>query len=97
MHINLSKEFVGFIDQNVESGFYTNAAEVVREALRRMKDGQLQEKYLRKELQIGLDQLKAGQTTQYDMEEIKKEAQEKINTTLRTQKKPNVKSNKPLL
>ncbi|MFT5704054.1 MAG: putative addiction module CopG family antidote, partial [Rickettsiales bacterium] len=30
MHINLSKEFVGFIDQNVESGFYTNAAEVVR-------------------------------------------------------------------
>ncbi|MFT7087032.1 MAG: antitoxin ParD1/3/4 [Rickettsiales bacterium] len=97
MHINLSKEFVGFIDQNVESGFYTNAAEVVREALRRMKDGQLQEKYLRKELQIGLDQIKAGQTTQYDMEEIKKEAQEKINTTLRTQKKPNVKSNKPLL
>lgn len=85
MHINLSQEFINFIDQNVQSGFYANSAEVVREALRRMKKQQLQEQYWREQVQIGLDELDAGLGRPLNMEELKREVLKELNTT----KKPN--------
>ena len=36
MHVNLSPEMEGFIKSKVASGFYGNATEVIRDAVRRM-------------------------------------------------------------
>jgi len=37
MHINFSPEMEGFIKSKVASGFYGNATEVIRDAIRRMQ------------------------------------------------------------
>lgn len=37
MHINLSPEMENFIKSKVSSGFYGNATEVIRDAIRRMQ------------------------------------------------------------
>ena len=37
MHINFSPEMEGFIKNKVASGFYGNATEVIRDAIRRMQ------------------------------------------------------------
>jgi len=37
MHVNLSPEMEGFIKSKVSSGFYGNATEVIRDAIRRMQ------------------------------------------------------------
>ena len=37
MHVNLSAEMEGFIKSKVTSGFYGNATEVIRSAIRRMQ------------------------------------------------------------
>lgn len=37
MHVNLSPEMEGFIKAKVAAGFYGNATEVIRDALRRMQ------------------------------------------------------------
>ncbi len=38
MHLNLSTEMEAFIRAKVASGFYGNATEVIRDAIRRMQD-----------------------------------------------------------
>lgn len=38
MHVNLSKEMEAFIKGKVATGFYGNATEVIRDAVRRMQD-----------------------------------------------------------
>ena len=38
MHVNLSKEMEAFIQDKVATGFYGNATEVIRDAVRRMQD-----------------------------------------------------------
>ena len=37
MHVNLSPEMEGFIKSKVAAGFYGNATEVIRDAIRRMQ------------------------------------------------------------
>ena len=37
MHVNLSAEMEGFIKSKVASGFYSNATEVIRDAIRRIQ------------------------------------------------------------
>jgi antitoxin ParD1/3/4 len=37
LHVNLSKEMEAFIRSKVESGFYGNATEVIRDAIRRLQ------------------------------------------------------------
>ena len=37
MHVNLSPEMEGFIKSKVSGGFYGNATEVIRDAIRRMQ------------------------------------------------------------
>jgi antitoxin ParD1/3/4 len=40
MHIKLSAEMQAYIKSKVDSGFYGNATEVIRDALRRMQAGE---------------------------------------------------------
>jgi len=64
MNVSLSEEFVDFVNREVASGEYGSASEVVREALRmlRREKAAEQEKLaiLRREIAIGLDDVRAG-------------------------------------
>ena len=64
MNVSVSKEFVDFVNREVASGEYGSASEVVREALRllRREKAAHEEKLaiLRREIAIGLDDVRAG-------------------------------------
>ncbi len=67
MHLKLGNEFEEFIQGQVASGMYGNATEVIRDALRHMKESQ-EEKHLesvRMLLAVGEDQIANGKTVPY--------------------------------
>jgi antitoxin ParD1/3/4 len=75
MNINLTPQLEEMVRQKVESGLYTSASEVVREALRLMeeKDQFRHAKLdrLRAEIQEGLD---SGPSKDWDADELKRAA-----------------------
>ena len=70
MNVSLTPEIESWVQEKVESGFYSSASEVVREALRLLRgyeqdrDAALHD--LRAELMIGLHQLENGQKIMVD-------------------------------
>lgn len=67
MHLNLGSEFDDFIKGQVDSGLYGNATEVIRDALRHMKDGREQKRLetIRALLAVGEEQIARGETVRY--------------------------------
>ncbi len=65
MHINLSPEMEQFLLRKVETGFYANASEVVRDAIRRMHDEDEKVAALQRALKAGDDQLDKGEGKPY--------------------------------
>ncbi len=65
MNISLTPELENLVLDKVKTGLYNSSSEVIREALRLLKEhDQLQEikfKELKREIQIGIDQSKKGQ------------------------------------
>lgn len=66
MHISLTPELESRVKAKVETGFYNNASEVIREALRFMETHEdwiheIKLTRLREQLKIGLDQLDHGE------------------------------------
>jgi antitoxin ParD1/3/4 len=57
MNIALTAEMERFIDQGVESGLYPTASDVVREALRLLKERDHAREQLRADVQAGFAQL----------------------------------------
>jgi antitoxin ParD1/3/4 len=77
MHINLSPEMETFIKGKVASGFYGNATEVIRDAIRRMQAEETRLQAWKAALKKGDDELDAGQSVPYTaaaLEEITREA-----------------------
>lgn len=66
MNVSLTPELEELVRQRVESGLYNNASEVVREALRALKDKDDRRKALTEELQrsirTGIEQAARGET-----------------------------------
>ncbi len=67
MHLNLGSEFEEFIQSQVSSGMYGNATEVIRDALRHMKEQQEEKRLenIRALLDIGEKQIAKGHTVSY--------------------------------
>ena len=67
MHVSLTPHLEELVRDKVKSGLYNSASEVVREALRLMEDRdrvrEMRLEDLRKEIQIGIDQLERGEVT----------------------------------
>ncbi|MGB0187813.1 MAG: type II toxin-antitoxin system ParD family antitoxin [Aequoribacter sp.] len=66
MHISLTPELESRVKAKVETGFYNNASEVIREALRFMETHEdwiheIKLTRLREQLKAGLDQLDRGE------------------------------------
>ena len=77
MNVSLTPELEAFVHDKVASGRYTSASEVVRESLRLLEEREwLRERRideLRKEIQIGIDELQRGEGITLNSEEEKEE------------------------
>lgn len=65
MHVNLSPEMESFIKGQVASGFYGNATEVIRDAIRRMQAEETRVQAWRAAVQKGDDELNRGEGIPY--------------------------------
>jgi len=70
MNVSLTPELEQYVSKKVESGLYQTASEVIREALRLLKEREeLHQKKLeelRREIQIGIDQADRGELSPLD-------------------------------
>jgi antitoxin ParD1/3/4 len=88
MHINLSPEMEQFLQNKVGTGFYNNASEVVRDAIRRMWTEDENLSKLRAAVQIGDEQLAHGEGCVYSAETLDKITKKAL-TNSRNSKKIN--------
>ena len=70
MHVNLSPEMEGYIKTKVASGFYGNATEVIRDAIRRMQAEESRVVAWQAALKVGDDQLNQGEGIAYTPETL---------------------------
>ena len=66
MNVSLTPELERLVIDKVESGLYQTASEVVREALRLLKERDNSREDLRADVQAGFDQLARGEGRVYD-------------------------------
>lgn len=66
MHVNLSPEMEGFIKSKVSGGFYGNATEVIRDAIRRMQAEEGRIADWQAAIRKGDEQLDRGEGITYD-------------------------------
>jgi antitoxin ParD1/3/4 len=82
MDVTLTPELERLIHDKVASGLYTSEDEVIREALRLLKDRDelriLAVEDLRREVQKGLDQLDRGESVLLDSERIQAEGRRRL-------------------
>jgi antitoxin ParD1/3/4 len=82
MDVTLTPELERLIHDKVASGLYTSEDEVIREALRLLKDRDelriLAVEDLQREVQKGLDQLDCGESVLLDSERIKVEGRRRL-------------------
>lgn len=73
MNVSLTPELENLVQEKVKSGNYNSASEVIREALRLLKEqDQLREirrEEVRREVMKGVEQIKKGEFTSYDSAE----------------------------
>ncbi len=66
MNVSLTPELEQLVNEKVGSGLYQTASEVVREALRLMKERDQERERLRADVRAGFDQLARGEGTAHD-------------------------------
>ena len=77
MHINLSPEMESYIKSKVSGGFYGNATEVIRDAIRRMQADEERRAAFRAAVAAGDAELERGEGIAYNkkvLEDITREA-----------------------
>ncbi len=66
MNVSLTPELERLVNEKVESGLYQTASEVVREALRLLKERDNAREHLRADVQAGFDALARGESQTHD-------------------------------
>ena len=66
MNVSLTPELERFVNDKVDTGLYQTASEVVREALRLLKDRDVERELLQVDVQAGLKQGASGRATRFD-------------------------------
>jgi antitoxin ParD1/3/4 len=81
MHVNLTPLLDEYVLAKVKSGRYNNASEVVRDALRKMQDSEIQASFavpnltakqindIRSQVSQGLAEIERGEASEYEGEE----------------------------
>ena len=82
MNVSLTPELERLVNDKVATGLYTSASEVVREALRLLKERDevrtVTLRELKRDIAAGLDQLDRGESAVLDIESIKAEARQRM-------------------
>ena len=81
MNIQFPSVDATYIKQKVDAGFYSNATELVRDAVRRLREADEQRQALLAAVQVGDDQFARGEYRPYTPElfdEIKRHARDKV-------------------
>jgi antitoxin ParD1/3/4 len=76
MNVSLTAELERFVEKKVQSGLYNNASEVIREALRLLKEHDEIRLKWREQIERGWHQAQAGQVV--EGEEVFRRADERI-------------------
>ena len=75
MNVSLTPELETLISQKVATGMYHSASEVIREALRLLNEHdalrKIQHEELRREIAVGMEEIKQGKVAHLDIEAIK--------------------------
>ena len=72
MNVSLTPELESLVDEKVQTGMYQTASEVVREALRLLKQrDETKLRELRETIQVGIDQLERGEYTECDAANVR--------------------------
>ncbi|MFC4726241.1 type II toxin-antitoxin system ParD family antitoxin [Glycocaulis abyssi] len=83
MHISLTETLEKWVREKVESGLYSNASEVIREALRERIRAERTEaediEALRAQIDVGLQQAERGDLLDWTMADIKSRLREERN------------------
>ncbi|GGB85436.1 type II toxin-antitoxin system ParD family antitoxin [Glycocaulis alkaliphilus] len=83
MHISLTETLEKWVRDKVESGLYSNASEVIREALRERIRAERTEaediEALRAQIDVGLQQAERGELLDWTMADIKSRLREERN------------------
>ena len=81
MNVSLTPELEQLVSDKVKSGLYNSASEVVREALRLLKEQDALKAYrfeeLRREIAVGLQQADRGDVAPLDMAAIQAEGRKR--------------------
>lgn len=82
MNVSLTNELETFVDGLVASGMYYSASEVVRDGLRLLKEKEETKSAkfleLRRDILIGYEQAKRGESRPLDVEAIKAEGRRRL-------------------
>jgi antitoxin ParD1/3/4 len=85
MNVSLTTELAEFVKQQVESGMYQTASEVMRDGLRLLKQReqfrQIRVEELRKEVAIGIEQADRGEVAPLDFDAIRAEGRRMLAET----------------
>lgn len=85
MNISLTPQLEEMVNHKIESGLYTSASEVIREALRllnehdRIRESQILE--MREKVQAGVAEIRAGKTKPFDGQAIKAAGRARLKQT----------------
>ena len=77
MNVSLGRTWEQYVADQVNSGTFGNASEVVRDALRRQQEHFLRLDALRREVQRGVETVKAGGISRASPEDIIRKAKER--------------------
>ena len=70
MNFSLGKNWEKYVSEQVESGQFNNASEVVRDALRRQQEYLIKLEALKKDISIGVTSVKSGKARKVSAAEI---------------------------
>ena len=70
MNFSLGKNWEKYVSEQVESGQFNNASEVVRDALRRQQEYLIKLEALKKDISLGVASVKAGKGRKVSIAEI---------------------------
>ncbi len=84
MNVSLTPELENLVNEKVKSGLYNSASEVIRESLRLLKEQDLLKEIrrneLRREIMLGVEQIRNGESTTYQNEEDFEKLADEIKT-----------------
>ncbi|RLT08625.1 MAG: type II toxin-antitoxin system ParD family antitoxin [Planctomycetota bacterium] len=82
MSVTIPQEYAAFIRDSVASGRFRSEDEVVFEALRLLQRREQKPAALRGDIQVGLDDLDAGDASELDVEDIIRRGRERMKKSL---------------